>query len=224
MSLDPNAIILARRLQSEGYTRGQIAGILGNFQLESGHNPRINEGGKVGAPLGVGGFGVAQWTGGRQKNLINFAKQKGLDPGSIEAQADFLVYELKGPEKRADESLRGAVSPEESARRFLTDFERAGIPKTEQRQQAARQIYEKLGSLEGQPSSSQGTQQAPTIDPQQLLKVFAGQVLSSNPTLGSNVLGLLGELPPVTQNVFDAGRLTPQSSYLTQLTRPLTGL
>ena len=45
-----------------------------------------------------------------------------------------------------------------------------------------------------------------------------------NPTLGSNVLGLLGKLPSVTQNVFDAGRLTPQSSYLTQLTRPLTGL
>jgi hypothetical protein len=224
MSLDPNVLFVAKRLLSEGYTRGQAAGILGNFDAESGNNPRINEGGKVGAPLGVGGYGVAQWTGGRQKNLINFAKQKGLDPGSIEAQTDFLIYELKGSEKRADQSLRGAVSPEESARRFLTDFERAGIPKAEQRQKAARQIYEKLGSLEGQSSSSQGTQQVPAIDPQQLLKAFASQVFTSNPTLGSNVLGLLGELPPVTQNVFDAGRLTPQSSYLTQLTRPLTGL
>lgn len=224
MSLDPNAIFIAKRLQAEGYTRGQIAGMLGNFQLESGFNPRINEGGKVGAPLGIGGYGVPQWTGGRQKNLINFAKQKGLDPGSIEAQTDFLIYELKGPEKRADQSLRGAVSPEEAARRFLTDFERAGIPKAEQRQQAARQIYEKLGLLEGQPSTTQSGQQTPAIDPQQLLKVFASQVFASNPTLGSNVLGLMGELPPVTQNVFDAGRLTPQSSYLTQLTRPLTGL
>jgi hypothetical protein len=224
MSLDPNALFVAKRLQAEGYTRGQIAGVLGNLQLESGFNPRINEGGKVGPPLGVGGFGMPQWTGGRQTNLINFAKQKGLDPGSVEAQADFLVYELKGPEKRADQSLRGAVSPEEAARRFLTDFERAGIPKTEQRQKAAREIYGKLSALEGQPTSSQGTQQVPAIDPQQLLKAFASQVFTSNPTLGSNVLGLLGELPPVTQNVFDAGRLTPQSSYLTQLTRPLTGL
>jgi len=224
MSLDPNVLFVAKRLLSEGYTRGQAAGILGNFDVESGNNPRINEGGKVGAPLGVGGYGVAQWTGGRQKNLINYAKQKGLDPGSIEAQTDFLIYELKGSEKRADQSLRGAVSPEESARRFLTDFERAGIPKAEQRQKAAREIYGKLSALEGQPTSSQGTQQVPAIDPQQLLKAFASQVFTSNPTLGSNVLGLLGELPPVTQNVFDAGRLTPQSSYLTQLTRPLTGL
>jgi len=221
MSLDPNAVIIAKRLQAQGYTRGQIAGILGNFQLESGFNPRINEGGKVGGPLGVGGFGLAQWTGGRQKNLVNFAKQKGLDPGSIEAQADFLIHELQGPEKRADQSLRGAVSPEESARRFLTDFERAGVPKTEQRQQAARQIYEKLGALEGQTVTPQ---QTPQVDAQQLLKVFAGELLGSNPSVGSKVLGLLGELPPVTQNVFDAGRLTPQSSYLMQLTRPLTGL
>ena len=221
MSLDPNAVFIAKRLQAEGYTRGQIAGMLGNFQLESGFNPRINEGGKIGAPLGIGGYGVPQWTGGRQKNLINFAKQKGLDPGSIEAQTDFLIYELKGPEKRADQSLRGAVSPEEAARRFLTDFERAGIPKTEQRQQAARQIYEKLGALEGQ---TVAPQQTPQVDAQQLLKVFAGELLGSNPSVGSKVLGLLGELPPVTQNVFDAGRLTPQSSYLMQLTRPLTGL
>lgn len=222
MSLDPNAVFIAKRLQAEGYTRGQIAGMLGNFQLESGFNPRINEGGKIGPPLGIGGYGVPQWTGGRQKNLINFAKQKGLDPGSIEAQTDFLIHELKGPEKRADQSLRGAVSPEEAARRFVTDFERAGIPKTEQRQQAARQIYEKLGALD-QRSSSQPSSPA-ALDSQKLLKAFAGQLLTSSPGLGSNVLGILGALPPVKQNVFDANTLTPQSSYLLNLTRPLTGL
>ena len=148
MSLDPNAIAVARRLQGLGLTQAQIAGVLGNFQLESGFNPRVNEGGKLGGPMGVGGFGLAQWTGGRQKALVDFSKKKKLDPGSIEAQADFLAYELQGPEKRAFESLRGAVSPEESARRFLVDFERAGIPKTEQRQKAARSIYEKLGQLD----------------------------------------------------------------------------
>ena len=94
MSLDPNALLVAKRMQAAGYSRGQIAGVLGNFQLESGFNPRINEGGKVGTPLGVGGFGVGQWTGGRQTNLVNFAKKKGLDPGSIEAQADFLIHLL----------------------------------------------------------------------------------------------------------------------------------
>jgi hypothetical protein len=221
MSLDPNALIIAKRMQAAGYTRGQIAGALGNFQLESGFNPRINEGGKVGAPLGVGGFGLAQWTGGRQSALVNFAKQKGLDPGSIEAQADFLIHELQGPEKKAGEYLRGAVSPEESARRFLTEYERAGIPKTEQRQKAAREIYEKLGSLEGQPVQQQGS---PLVDPQKLLAAFAGELLTNTGASRTDVLGLLKQLPPVSQNVFDAGQLTPQSPYLSQLTRPLIGL
>lgn len=159
MALDPNALAVAKRLQTLGLSRAQIAGVLGNFQLESGFNPRVNEGGKVGAPLGVGGFGLAQWTGGRQKALVDFAKKKGVDPGSINAQADFLAYELQGPEKRAFESLKGAVSPEESARRFLVDFERAGIPKTEKRQQAARSIYEKLKAIEGQETQPAPPQQ-----------------------------------------------------------------
>jgi hypothetical protein len=216
MSLDPNALLIAKRMQAAGYTRGQIAGALGNFQLESGFNPRINEGGKVGAPLGVGGFGVGQWTAGRQKNLINFAKQKGLDPGSVEAQADFLIHELAGPEKRAGESLRGAVSPEEAARRFVTDYERAGIPKTEARQQAARAIYEKLGALDQTP---QQTTAQSLIDPQDLLAAFTGDLLLNSPRLQDSVLQLaMKNMSPVQRDVFSAQSLTPVSPYLSALT------
>jgi len=216
MSLDPNALVIARRLLSEGYTRGQAAGVLGNFQLESGFNPRINEGGKVGVPLGVGGFGVGQWTAGRQKNLINFAKQKGLDPGSIDAQADFLIHELKGPEKRADASLRGAVSPEEAARRFVVDYERAGIPKTEARQKAARAIYEKLGTLDQTPKQ---TASKSLIDPQDLLAAFTGELLLNSPALQSPLLqAAMRDMSPVQRDVFSAQTLTPISPYLSALT------
>lgn len=216
MSLDPNALLIAKRMQAAGYTRGQIAGALGNFQLESGFNPRINEGGKVGAPMGVGGFGLAQWTGGRQNALINFAKSKGVDPGSIHAQADFLIHELSGPEKRAGQSLRGAVSPEEAARRFVTDYERAGVPKTEARQQAARQIYEKLGALDQAPqqASSQSL-----IDPQDLLAAFTGDLLLNSPGLQGSVLQLaMKNMSPVQRDVFSAQSLTPVSPYLSSLT------
>lgn len=157
MSLNPNAVIVANKLKGAGYTKAQIAGVLGNFELESGFNPRVNEGGKVGAPMGVGGYGFGQWTGGRQTGLVNFAKQQKMDPGDPNLQARFLLYELEGPEKKAAAYLREAVSPEESARRFLTDFERAGVPKTKQRQEAARAIYGKLGFLDqpGQESTTQ---------------------------------------------------------------------
>lgn len=148
MSLDPNATIVAKRLKSAGYTRAQIAGVLGNFQLESGFNPRINEGGAVGSPRGIGGYGLGQWTGTRQNDLINFAKSRKTDPGSTNLQADFLLHELGGSEKAAADSIRKAVSPEEASRRFLTDFERAGIPKTKERMQAARDLYGKLGFLD----------------------------------------------------------------------------
>lgn len=148
MSLDPNATIVAKRLKGAGYTRAQIAGVLGNFQLESGFNPRINEGGAVGSPRGIGGYGLGQWTGTRQDDLINFAKGRKTDPGSTNLQADFLLHELGGSEKAAADSIRKAVSPEEASRRFLTDFERAGIPKTKERMQAARDLYGKLGFLD----------------------------------------------------------------------------
>lgn len=219
MSLDPNALIIAKRMQAAGYTRGQIAGALGNFQLESGFNPRINEGGKVGAPLGAGGFGLAQWTGGRQTALINYAKKKGLDPGSIEAQADFFLHELSGPESRAGESLRGAVSPEEAARRFVTDYERAGIPKTEARQKAARAIYEKLGSLDQAPKQQAS---APSESAQSLLAAFAGNLLSNSPmTQGSLLQKAMQQLSPVERDVYSAQSLTPVSPYLSTLTNAL---
>lgn len=223
MALDPNALAVAKRLQGLGLTRAQIAGVLGNFQLESGFNPRINEGGRVGAPAGAGGYGLAQWTGGRQTGLINYAKKKGLDPGSIEAQADFLAYELQGPEKRAFESLKGAVSPEESARRFLTDFERAGIPKTDQRQKAARAIYEKLGGLDSQEVAAP---QASSPDVQNFVKGFIlknllGGDTSTVPSMSQQLLQSALSRPMTTleTDIATSSLYTPRTNFLESLTQ-----
>ena len=165
MSLNPVAATIASRLRQEGYTNAQIAGVLGNFQQESGFNPRINEGGFVGTPRGRGGFGLGQWTGGRQSSLVNFAKQRKMDPGDPGLQADFLVHELTGPEKAAAASLRQAKSPEQAALVFRRDFERAGIPKDDARMSAARSLLSKLDAGLGAT-----TTQAPGV-PQQELSV-----------------------------------------------------
>jgi hypothetical protein len=148
MSLNPTAAIVARRLKQQGFSNAQIAGVLGNFAQESGFNPRVNEGGKVGGPMGRGGYGLAQWTGGRQSALVNFAKQRKMDPGDPTLQADFLAYELEGPERRAADILRQAKSPEQAALVFRQHFERAGIPKDEVRMKAARDYYGKVGQLD----------------------------------------------------------------------------
>jgi hypothetical protein len=148
MTMNPNAALVARQLKERlKLSNAQIAGVLGNFSQESGFNPRVNEGGAVGSPLGRGGYGLAQWTGGRQANLVNFAKQRKKDPGDPSLQADFLISELEGPEKSSLASLRGAVSPEQSALVFRRDFERAGVPKDENRFKAARTALGQLNSL-----------------------------------------------------------------------------
>jgi|LakMenEpi03Aug12_release.lakeMendotaPanAssembly.Ray.scaffolds.fasta_scaffold817851_2 hypothetical protein len=159
MSLNDAASIVARKLRAQGFTPAQTAGVLGNFKQESGFNPRVNEGGFVGAPKGRGGFGLAQWTGGRQSALVNFAKKRGADPGDPNLQADFLLYELAGPEKAAAASLRQAQSPEQAALIFRRDFERAGIPKDEVRMKAARQLLPAIDAL-GAPQTATGP--APT--------------------------------------------------------------
>jgi hypothetical protein len=182
MPLHSNAIILAKELSKAGWKKANIAGKLGNFQLESGFNPRVNEGGRVGTPQMEGGYGVAQWTGGRQKNLIDFAKQQKMDPGDINLQAKFLLHELEGPEKKAADYVRGAVSPEESARRFLTDFERAGVPKTKQRQEAARAIYGQLGFLD-QPGQVPVATQSPSSKGNELGSGLLRQIMGMIPAM-----------------------------------------
>lgn len=153
MRLNEAGSVVARKLLSAGYTPAQVAGVLGNFLQESDLNPRINEGGFVGAPRGRGGFGLGQWSGGRQTNLLNFAKSRKLDPGSADVQADFLLHELGGAESAAAKSLRSAQSPEQAALVFRRDYERAGIPKDEVRLKAARNFLPLISSL-GQPQAS----------------------------------------------------------------------
>jgi hypothetical protein len=216
MSLNPNAVIVANKLKGAGYTKAQIAGVLGNFELESGFNPRVNEGGKVGAPMGVGGYGFGQWTGGRQSNLVNFAKQQKMDPGDPNLQAKFLLYELGGPEKKAAAYLREAVSPEESARRFLTDFERAGIPKTKQRQEAARAIYGKLDFLDqpGQAPIAQGVQKPGT-------NLTVSEILA--PILGGAVNASVEEKKSIANTLLDEVKSSITENILKNVFNPFGG-
>lgn len=217
MSLNPSAAIVARKLKQQGFSDAQIAGVLGNFQQESGFNPRVNEGGFVGAPKGRGGYGLAQWTGGRQTALINFAKQRKMDPGDAGLQADFLVHELTGPEKAAAASLRQAKSPEQAALVFRRDFERAGIPKDDVRMSAARSMLPKLGTLDqgidfsrpqlpGDQRTVQEVLKSAGIDvsePEEeekttantLLDAFKSQVI--NTILPGGIMGIINPLPPL---------------------------
>ena len=211
MGLHPNAAIVARHLRDNlKLSDAQIAGVLGNLSQESGFNSRVNEGGAVGAPKGVGGFGLAQWTGGRQTNLVNFAKQRKMDPGDPYLQAQFLTAELQGPEKRALASLQGAVSPEQSALVFRRDFERAGVPKDENRFKAARTALGQLGSLGSAPgvATTQAVEKGNSLGNslvQQVLKQLIPAVMQQRSATGllmDSNLAMADAMPDDYLNLF----------------------
>jgi murein DD-endopeptidase MepM/ murein hydrolase activator NlpD len=143
-----NASFIATSLVNRlNLTPAQAAGVVGNFMRESTSeiNPRINEGGSVGAPARKGGYGIAQWTGSRLDDLIRFAGSA-QKAGDLGVQIDFLIRELRTSEGGALRSLRSARTPEEAATVFERDFERSGIKALSERRQNARQFYDSFAS------------------------------------------------------------------------------
>jgi len=96
-------------------------GFVMNFRDESGLNPGINEAAPM-VPGSRGGFGLAQWTGPRRVALETFASNRGLPVDSIDAQLDFLMTELQGPESRAARSIMAAPDSAAAADAVLRDF------------------------------------------------------------------------------------------------------
>ena len=138
------AKVMTRLMKDVKLTPAQAAGVVGNLMHESGGmNPHINEGGVVGRPNGSGGYGWAQWTGERKAAFLAYAKEHKLDPGSPAANYGFLVEELRNP-KREHQSLlalRKAHTPQEAARIFRVEFERAGIPHDSSRIISANTLF-----------------------------------------------------------------------------------
>jgi hypothetical protein len=92
-----------------------------NFQDESGLNPGINEIAPL-VPGSRGGFGLAQWTGPRRVALERFAASRGVPPSDLDAQLDYLMTELQGPEARAAASIFAAPDVSSAAVAIARDF------------------------------------------------------------------------------------------------------
>ncbi len=64
------------------------AGILGVWQFESQLNPSVKNTG------GSGATGLAQWMSNRYDNLMSFAAKNNKKWNSLDAQLNFMVYEM----------------------------------------------------------------------------------------------------------------------------------
>ena len=147
------AVNLANQMKADfSLTDAQAAGIVGNFMWESGGShlpPNINEGGTAGPPKLHGGYGWAQWTGGRQTQFIKFAISKGYmtsksDEANDAANYAFLKYELIMTERSTLPAVGKTSTAADAARAFEANFERAGKPVLDERIKRANQLFNAL--------------------------------------------------------------------------------
>ena len=107
-------------LSSQGFNDAAICGILANIQHESGFDTTA---------LGDNGtsYGICQWHNSRWDNLKSYCSENGLDPDSIEGQAQFLVYELQNSYPGVYETLQNvpntADGAYEASYKWTVDFE-----------------------------------------------------------------------------------------------------
>jgi len=147
------AVNLANHLQKKyNLSDNQVAGIIGNFTLESRMAPNMREGLSYGGPLSPMGNGLAQWTGlaggqgvdtQRGKQFQMFCEKHGLDINSEVANVAFLDHELTNPGndhgpafeklKLTLSELKKTTSVQSATQVWVTNFENASMPNTANR-------------------------------------------------------------------------------------------
>lgn len=141
----PVADYFMTHLQKDfGLTRNQAAGVVANLWYESGGmNPDMNEGMKRGAPTSnMGqGYGVAQWTGSRKREFLDFAARNHMKPESVEANYAFLKHELQTSHADAIRAVKGTDSARAATAAFCRVFERPGVIAMNARYDALGQVY-----------------------------------------------------------------------------------
>ena len=145
-----------------GLTETQAAAVMGNMMQESGLSCDVVN--------GIGATGICQWLGSRLYGgdgyigLIPFAKAKGLDPNSLQAQLEYFEWEVthnKYERKRFDDYVRNVTEDPnnidktiaECAVGFRKGFERCGEHEARDSRRVAysKAFYNKFSSDKDMP-------------------------------------------------------------------------
>lgn len=118
------AIHAMNRLVNElGIDPKVASGIVGGLMLESGGN--TTDISPTAKNPKSGSYGIGQWLGPRQDELMAFAEETGGDPNDLDTQISFLIHELKGSESGALQEIIKAQSPDEAGRLADKFYERS---------------------------------------------------------------------------------------------------
>jgi hypothetical protein len=128
LRVSPDVVVYAfNKLKSllPELTDSQIAGILGNFTIESGMDPKIVN--------SIGAIGIAQWLGARKAAVFQTAIDKKTFWYSLDHQLEFVAYEsrlaVKPPKNNFGElsafnNLKTKTTAEEAAISWMQKWER----------------------------------------------------------------------------------------------------
>jgi hypothetical protein len=158
MALSANEHTAYTYFVNKGLTPVQAAGIVGNLMQESSVSPTAVEYG--GGP----GRGIAQWSvGGRWDsssgdNMTSYAAQHGVSRSSLNAQLDFIWFELSNFSGYGLGRLESATTITSATTAFMTDFEICGACASTKRISYANQVLAAWGS------SSAPSEPPPTPD------------------------------------------------------------
>lgn len=118
------AIHAMNRLVNElGIDPKAASGVVGGLMLESGGN--TTDISPTAKNPNSGSYGIGQWLGSRQDDLMAFAEETGGDPSDLDTQISFLIHELKGSENGALQEILKAQSPDEAGRLADKFYERS---------------------------------------------------------------------------------------------------
>jgi hypothetical protein len=146
MDADVKEESVGTRLMSDlqevlGITKAQAAGIVGNFDHETGGFKYLQEIEPV-VPGSKGGRGFAMWTGPRRKAFEAWSAENNLNPDSYDASFGFFIHEVQNTnEGRFMEALEKTTTAEEAAKVFSRNYLRPGKPRMSKRISASTNYY-----------------------------------------------------------------------------------
>lgn len=160
-------------LRDKGINTYGAAGLMGNLRAESGLRPNnlqnscekrlnitdeeytrlIDDKAYPDFATDKAGYGLAQWTSyGRKQGLLDFVRTKKCSIADLEAQLDYLWYELNNGYKSVLSAIKSATSIRSASDVVLTKFER---PKDQseavkvKRAAYGQEYYDKYASQSG---------------------------------------------------------------------------
>ena len=157
--------VLASKKSISDYTTGKL------FKYYRDQKMKINEAAYQGKDgYYYPGLGLAQWTGPRAQELMDYADQNGKDFRELGTQLDFFWKEFSA-KKGLPNLMNGSPDPKSAATNFLDNFEMyngwskttTGSKQNATRQKHAQEIYDTFGNLTEPTEGVEGVDGATTV-------------------------------------------------------------